>query len=78
MSNVSIKGQVTLPIELRKEFGITAESQVTFDKAPDGIIVRVVQDISEFKGRLKLKKKLDWDAERKQGAKFLAKHRASR
>ena len=78
MSTVSIKGQVTLPAELRKAFGITADSQVSFDRGADGIIVRVVPDISEFKGRLKLKKKLSWDAERKQGVKFLAKHKSGR
>lgn len=41
---VTEKGQVTIPKELRDEFGIGAGSEVEFERGDDGIVVRKAQD----------------------------------
>jgi AbrB family looped-hinge helix DNA binding protein len=43
-STVTSKGQVTIPKELRDQFGIQSGMQVDFVAAPDGIRVRKVVD----------------------------------
>lgn len=40
LMRVSAKGQVTIPRELRDEFGIGAGTEVVFERRPDGLIVR--------------------------------------
>ena len=37
---VTEKGQVTIPKELRDEFGIGAGSEVEFERAEDAIVIR--------------------------------------
>lgn len=49
LSKVTIKGQVTLPAELRKRFGIEHGNTVTFVAGRGGILVKpiAVQDLTK-------------------------------
>ena len=59
MARLSSKGQVTIPIELREQLGLTAGTVVEFERAGDGIILRKArrgQDrgrrlVAELRGR---------------------------
>ena len=43
-SRLTVKGQVTLPQELRRRFGLGPGSRVAFEENSDGINVRPVRD----------------------------------
>lgn len=59
MARLTSKGQVTIPIELREQLGLTAGTVVEFERADDGIILRKArrgQDrgrrlVAELRGR---------------------------
>lgn len=44
-SNVTTKGQITLPADLRKRFGIERGQKVMFEATADGILVKPVKVI---------------------------------
>ena len=48
---VTEKGQVTIPKELRDEFGLGAGSEVVFERGADAIIVRKVSE-APTRGRI--------------------------
>lgn len=75
---VSIKGQVTLPVEMRKKHGIQANSQVVYLDTQDGILVCAAPDVFSYRGALKLKGKMSWEEQRSQAAKALTKHKLGR
>ncbi len=39
-SRISSKGQITVPVELRKELGLRAGTPVVFERRPDGALLR--------------------------------------
>ena len=43
-SRLTVKGQVTLPQELRRRFALGPGSRVAFEENPDGIKVRPVRE----------------------------------
>ena len=52
VSTVSSKGQVTLPAQIRKQFGIGPNDWVTIDTVDDAIVIRRASDLFELKGFL--------------------------
>lgn len=59
-SKLTTKGQVTIPIEIRKCLNVVAGSQVGFDVLPDGGIILVkIETNKSLAGVLKNKIKID-------------------
>jgi antitoxin PrlF len=44
VSQLTVKGQVTLPKDLRQRFNLEPGSRVTFEEEPDGIKVRPMRE----------------------------------
>lgn len=51
-ATVSTKGQITLPAQLRRRFGIEAHDRVEIDAGADGIVIRPIGDFLELEGML--------------------------
>lgn len=53
-ARVTSKGQVTLPVELRRRLDIRSGDDLLFDEVPDGATLRVVRKrgLGEFLGAL--------------------------
>ena len=49
-SSVNVKGQITLPLSLRKKYGIKPKDIVTIDDAGDAIVIHKAKNIFEFEG----------------------------
>ena len=47
ISKMTVKGQVTIPLEIRKRLNVRAGSQVGFDVLPDGGIILVKIDTNK-------------------------------
>ncbi len=49
---VSTKGQITLPLGLRKKLGIEPHDRVVIESVDDAIVIRPVRDFMELQGFL--------------------------
>jgi AbrB family looped-hinge helix DNA binding protein len=49
-SQVTRKGQVTVPIELRRKHGIKQGAMVTFEDLPSGIVLKVIPRFQDLIG----------------------------
>ena len=49
-SRLTVKGQVTIPLEIRKRLNVRAGSQVGFDVLPDGGIILIKIDTNKSNG----------------------------
>jgi AbrB family looped-hinge helix DNA binding protein len=47
---VTRKGQVTVPIELRRKYGIKEGMKVTLEDSPSGIVLKVIPRIEDLAG----------------------------
>jgi AbrB family looped-hinge helix DNA binding protein len=77
-TRVTSKGQVTLPVALRRRLGIEAGDDLVFDESAEGVAVRVVhrRRLGEFLGAVPLEgQALDHAAERAAAAGRLAERR---
>jgi bifunctional DNA-binding transcriptional regulator/antitoxin component of YhaV-PrlF toxin-antitoxin module len=70
-STISSKGQITLSVDLRREFGLKPHDRVILEKGEKGIVVRAVPDIWKLQGKFKGKRKLAWSREKELAAKAL-------
>ncbi|MBI5577283.1 MAG: AbrB/MazE/SpoVT family DNA-binding domain-containing protein [Deltaproteobacteria bacterium] len=52
VAKISSKGQVTLPIRLRKKLGIKPQDAVVIEGTEDAILIRRPRDFFELKGFL--------------------------
>lgn len=78
-ARVTSKGQVTLPVEMRRELSIVAGDDLEFETTPDGLTIRVVhrRALASFLGALSVGHVLpDHAAERRAAAGQRAKRRA--
>ena len=74
-ARVTSKGQVTIPIELRRRLQIECGDDLVFADAPDGVTLRVVHKkrLSEYRGVLAIEgDALDHGEERRRAADALA------
>ena len=51
-ATISTKGQITLPAQLRRRFGIKAHDRVEVDASADGIVIKPIGDFLELEGIL--------------------------
>lgn len=57
ISTLTQKGQVTIPIEIRKFLGLSPSDQVAFLKREREVIVKPAVDFLSLKGTIKTRKK---------------------
>jgi len=62
-SRVSSKGQITIPVELREDFGLHAGTLVIFERRPEGALLRKgttgEHPVDKVYGLLKLETSVD-------------------
>lgn len=60
-SSLTIKGQMTIPKELRELLGLSVPSQVfiTFDKKTQNILIKKTSSLLSLSGTVKTKKKIN-------------------
>ncbi len=69
-TNISSKGQITIPQVFRKRMALTAQQDVEVDQLPDGsVVVRPVASILALAGTLTLKRPLLTPAAERQLAR---------
>ncbi len=77
-ARVTSKGQVTLPVDLRRRLGVKAGDDLVFEETPEGAVVRVVhrRDLQDYLGALSVPRAVDHAQERAAAARRLAeRHR---
>ena len=52
VATVSTKGQITLPVQIRKELGIRPHDKVTIESSSGSIVIRRARDFFEWEGFL--------------------------
>ncbi len=54
-ATMTSKGQVTIPADIRRSLGLSAQDRVTFTPMPDGTVVlrAKTKSMNEFRGMLK-------------------------
>ena len=63
MMTISTKGQITLPVELRTEYGLKAGDKIFGEKTPEGYLIRQPKKgLLEYAGFIKVDK-IDPEAE---------------
>ena len=74
-AHVSDKGQITIPADLRRQFGMGAKTRVEIEPREDGLLIKHVRSVSELSGIFREYaegKTTDWDALRKQTMRVVA------
>ena len=72
ISAISAKGQITLPVKLRKKFGLRPNDRVVVESTGEGILIRSAGDFFELDGFLG--KALSREEERARMMKGVAAH----
>ena len=62
-ATVSSKGQITLPMAIRKQLGIEPGSEISFEADNKQLIIRLEKPISAYRGILKPYLPADFDTE---------------
>lgn len=70
------KGQVTIPIEIRKYLGIKSREKVAFTRLNDQITISPAKDFLSFKGSVKSFRKYSDKAMDKKILTYVKKHNA--
>lgn len=67
IARISDKGQITLPVEIRRELGLKAKSQVRIDIRNGEVVVRPIKSVRDLYGvfaEAAKGKHADWETER--------------
>jgi len=73
-TTITQKGQVTIPVHIRKKLSIKTGQKVIFEERGDEIIVKAVPDFLTLMGSLKTNEKYDKQKANQAIGKYLAKH----
>ena len=73
LNTITQKGQVTIPIEIRKFLQVKADSQVVFIKVANKVELHKAVDIVQLKGSINTTKKYSDKEADKSVADYLAK-----
>ena len=77
---VSDKGQITLPAEMRKRFGLKAKSKVQAEASDRGIMIVPVRSVREVRGIFHdaaMKRPADWETARSETQRIVAEQVAA-
>ena len=75
-ARISDKGQITIPANLRRQFGMAAKTRVEIEPRDEGLLIKRVKSISELSGifhEYAEGKTTDWDAIREEAMRVVAK-----
>lgn len=64
LAKITSKGQVTIPIEIRKKLGIRTEDTVDFVLEGDRVLLVPVKNLRDLRGAVKAKGRGDFAGER--------------
>ena len=56
-SNITQKGQITIPKKIRDEFNLKSKDKVVFVRRGNEIVLKPLKDILSMRGAIKVKKK---------------------
>ncbi len=76
-AQISDKGQITIPADIRRKLGLKAKSRVQIEVQDNVAVLRPVKSILELSGVLHEQAKgktTDWDTIREQTAQAVAEH----
>jgi len=75
-ARVSSKGQITLPVDVRRKLGIKANSRVEIATGDGSVIIRPLRSVRELAGILPLGAKgapMDWERTRTEAERAVAR-----
>lgn len=74
VSKITIKGQVTIPKNVRNELGVTPGDVIVFTKKGDDIVIKPASTLLDLKGVIVSPKKIkNWATLRKSAKKSVVK-----
>jgi AbrB family looped-hinge helix DNA binding protein len=73
LAKVTSKGQVTIPVEIRKKLGIRTEDKVDFILDGERVILVPVKTLRDLRGAVKAKGKGNFDEERAKAKAVVAR-----
>ena len=73
MTTMTQKGQVTIPVSIRKALGVKPGQKVAFEKKKDQIIIKPAVDFFSLRGSIKSKKPFDIKAMDRTAEKLVVK-----
>ena len=68
---VTSKGQVTIPLEVRRHLGLEKGSDVSFVRREDGAVQLVRNDETSMAGKLRADAVVDWLARHRNGGSLI-------
>jgi len=74
ISSLTSKGQVTIPVEIRKMLNLSTSSRVVFLKGKKEVIIKPAVDFYSLKGSIRSKKKYSDKKADKAIASYIAKN----
>ena len=75
-STITQKGQVTIPLFIRKSLDLTPKQKVVFIKETDRVIIKRARDFLEFAGSIKTKKPFNIAKMTKEAQKYVSERYA--
>lgn len=73
ITTVTQKGQVTIPVEIRRKLKVTTGQKISFEEKNGQVVIRPVPDFLTLMGSLKTKKKYNKKKAHEAIGKMLAK-----
>lgn len=74
-SSVNIKGQITIPSEIRKKIGVKHQDRVVVTKEDDKIVVRLLPDIKQLRGSVPNIKPMNIEKMEEEFAEYMGTRR---
>jgi len=75
-TSITQKGQVTIPVLIRKKLGLKTGQKVVFRDRGKDVIIEPIPDFLDLMGSLKTKKKYDKEKARKAIGDYLGRRHA--
>jgi len=72
-TSITQKGQVTIPVHIRRKLGLKTGQKVAFEEKGDVIVMKSMPDFFSLRGSLKTIKKYDKKKVRKVVGEYLAR-----
>lgn len=72
-TTITQKGQVTIPVNIRKKLGVETGQRVVFEERGDEVVVKAVPDFLSLMGSIKTNKKYNKREADRAVSKYLAK-----
>lgn len=64
-STITVKGQVTIPKQIREELGLKPGDRVFFEREGDRIVLKSAKTVFDFRGYVKAERQISMEQARK-------------